>query len=367
MNILILNWRDPGHPLAGGAEISLFEHAKFWKKKGANVLWFSSSFKGAKKNDEVDGIKLLRCGSQYTVHLWALIYFIKGEFRNFKYIIDSFHFIPFFSPIYFRNRKIIALINEPAKNAWFENIFFPLSVIGYFLEPFFFVFYKNKSFITGSNSIKNELVKSYSIPSNNITVIEHGVSIPHIKKIAKEKKLTLIFLSRLSSDKGIDDAIRSLVFLKKNVIDVQLWIVGKAESENYLNKLKKLVKDLKLEKNVKFYGFISETKKFELLSRAWILIHPSVREGWGINVIEANSMYTPAVGYNVVGLRDSIQDNISGVLVDPNPQSLATKILYLYAHKNVYNKLAKGAFLWSKNFSWEKASKKSYDLLIEKQ
>lgn len=66
MKVLVLNWRDPKHPLAGGAEISLLHHVSYWKEKGYDVTWFASGFDKAKKQEMIDGIKIVRSGSHFT-------------------------------------------------------------------------------------------------------------------------------------------------------------------------------------------------------------------------------------------------------------------------------------------------------------
>ena len=142
MKVLIFNWRDIRHPLSGGAEISLFEHAKYWKNKGAKVIWFTSYFNGAKKEEEIKGIKIIRRGSRYTVHFLAFLYYISGKLRNPGIVVDCFHFLPFFTPLYIRKTKIIGLINEVAGKLWFSNIFIALALVGFLAEPFFIFLYK---------------------------------------------------------------------------------------------------------------------------------------------------------------------------------------------------------------------------------
>ena len=81
MNILILSWRDPKHPLAGGAEQSVWEHAKGWHDAGNRVTWFSSRFRGSVATENIDGIKIVRNGYQYLgVQVAAVSYY----FRNIK-------------------------------------------------------------------------------------------------------------------------------------------------------------------------------------------------------------------------------------------------------------------------------------------
>ena len=113
-------------------------------------------------------------GSHYTVHLLAAIYYRKQ--KNFDIIVDCFHFLPYFSPLYTNRHKIIALINEPAKNAWFKNILFPVSVIGYLIEPIFFKLYKNIPFITSAISIREEL-EDLNIMPEKIEKLEQEKSI----------------------------------------------------------------------------------------------------------------------------------------------------------------------------------------------
>ena len=115
---------------------------------------------------------------------------------------------------------------------------------------------------------------------------------------------------------------------------------------------------------LKYFNYVSESKKFELLKKAWILVHPSRKEGWGLNVIEAASQGTPTVGYDREGLRDSIVDGKTGLLTDSNPVSLANTIAELISNKNLYNKLSEGAADWAKKFSWKKSNEESWEILI---
>lgn len=363
MNIVILNWRDSRHPLAGGAEQSLLQHAKYWQSKGAHITWVVSSFPKAKKEEVINGMRIVRMGSHYTVHMRAFFYFKKYLEKETDIVIDCFHFIPYFSPFYVSKSKIIALINEPGKNAWFKNSFFPIHIIGYFFEQFFFIPYKKVQFITSADSIAGELV-TYGISQKNIHIIPHGITIVDKKLYKKENTPTVLFLSQLTEDKGIEDAIKAFALVKDVRKKVKFWIVGKEIHQEYGQSLRKLTEKLGIAKDIVFFGFVSEKKKWELLSKSWVLIHPSIREGWGLNILEANTSAIPAVGYNVTGLRDSIQDMKTGLLTKNNtPSDLASKIVLLLSNKKLYKRLSKNALLWSKRFAWEKAGKQSWQLI----
>lgn len=366
MNILILNWRDPEHPLAGGAEQMVFEHAKYWKRRGADVTWFASHFKKAKREEFIDGIKIIRRGSQYTVFIWAFFYYLMGKLGRVMLVVDCFHFIPYFTRFYIKNIPIVAILQEVAGKLWFENIFFPISKIGYIVEPFIIKSYRNIVFITGSKSAKSDLI-NLGFSKDKVHVINHGITRYKPRNDSKEDVKTLIFLGRVSKDKGIEDAINMLSVLTNHKMQVKLWVVGRPESSEYERKVKKLIKDKGLMGIVKLFGYVSFEEKFELLARSWALVHPSKKEGWGLNVIEANSVGVPAIGYKVCGLVDSIVDKQTGLLVQPDPISLSKGVELLISNPTLYSKMCRNAKQWSDKFNWDKSAQKSYKLILSLQ
>src|SRR5438105_1714009 len=97
--ILVLSWRDPRHPLAGGAEQVMHEHMKGWIAAGHTVTFFSSRFIGAKSEEDLDGVKIIRKGSQYlTCHIAAFFWYLFGKHEEFDLVVDEFHGWPFFTP-----------------------------------------------------------------------------------------------------------------------------------------------------------------------------------------------------------------------------------------------------------------------------
>lgn len=356
MRILILNWRDPRHPFAGGAEKSVLEHAKFWRKKGARITWFAASFEGASKEEVMDGIKIVRRGNHYTVHLYFIAYCLLGRFKDIDLVVDCFHFIPFFSPIFMKKYKKVAIVQERAGKLWFKNLMFPFSLVGYLMEPLFFHLYKNVQFITGSESAKNE-VAQMGIKEKNITVIHHGVD--RLKILGKkEKNPTVLYLGLLSKDKGFEDACEAVSLVKKQITNINFLIAGKEQKEGdynwYAGKVKKFAK---------YFGYVSEKQKFELLKKSWVLINPSEKEGWGLTVIEAATQGTPTIGYNVPGLRDSIRDGKTGLLSQKNPRALAKKIISLLENKVMLKEMSEKAYVWSRNFDWKKSTEQSWFLI----
>ncbi len=369
LNILIFSWRGPGHPNAGGAEIVTHEHAKGWIKVGYNVTLFTSTFKGAKSDETIDGVNIKRRSSQiFGVHFAAFKWYVFGKHPRYDLIVDQFHGIPFFTPLYARVKKL-ALIHEVTKevwrvNPWHKPFSYIPAVLGTIFEPLIFkLFYVDIPFMTVSDSTKKDLI-AWDIPSTNITVIHAGLIRPKIKKLPpKEKNKTIIYLGALAKDKGVEDALIVFSQLTQISPDWQFWVVGKADPR-YLNKLIIQVKHLNLDKKIKFWGFVTENKKFELLARAHILLNPSIREGWGLVVIEAASVGTPTIAFDVAGLQDSIVNGKTGILVKKYlVEDLTKAVVDLINDSGLYKSLAKNATAWSKNFYWEKASPESIKLI----
>lgn len=367
MNILVFSWRDPKHPLSGGAEQVMHEHMKGWVKSGHKVTLFSSSISGLAKKETLDGIEIIRDGYQYLgVQLKGFLYYLKNG-SKFDFIVDQFHGVPFFTPLFVRKPKL-AVIQEPATKVWFLNplprpLNWIIGLIGFLGEPFIFLFYRNIKFMTGSESAKKD-VQKFGIPAKNITVVPHGVVLPDKLKIFEKEKIpTITFLGILSKDKGIEDAIRSFSIIN-NVGDYQFWVIGKPETEEYGRKIKRMVSDLGFEKKVTFWGFVTQEKKFELLSKSHIMVNPSIHEGWGLVNIEANSVGTPVIAYNVSGSVDSISNEENGIICqENNPGGLAKEVIELMENKRRLDNLSKSAITWSKNFSWERSKKLSLNLL----
>jgi glycosyltransferase involved in cell wall biosynthesis len=337
MNILILNWRDIKNPSGGGAEILTHELAKGWKNKGHHVTQFSSCFYRSKKEDTLDGVKIIRRGHWWTVHLYAFFYYLRKK-NNYDIVIDEVHWFPFFAKLY-APKKTIALTCETATKL-FPRIFPP--VISYafqLLEKLYFLIYKTVPTMTISESTKKDLIKE-GVKKDLITVLPMGVTIPkNLKKYDKEKNPTFIYLARLNKQKGIYDVISAFAIINRATPNSKLWIVGTGE-KNFVDEAKSLVKKYGLEKNIKFFGFVDESKKFELLARAHILLVPSLHEGWGLTVPEASAVGTPSIVYNVAGLRDIARNTKSVVVLKNNsPSEMAASALEILNNNKLYKQL----------------------------
>lgn len=368
MKILIFNWRDIKNPASGGAEILTHEMAKYWVQWGNTVTMFTSRFPNCLDEETVDGIKIIRRGFadprtlSQSVYWQAYAHYKKYFQHKFDIVIDEIHGLPFFTPLYVKEKKI-AFICELGGVLW--NMFGPLyAFLGRLIEKMYiYLIYRNTFYITISPSTKEDLTR-HGVSENHITIIPMGITVPKkIKTYPKEKKPTIIFVARLTKAKGIEDAIHALQLIKEEIPDIRLWVIGRG-NEEYVLYIKKLVADLFLDKNIKFFGFVSEQKKFALMSQAHILLVPSIKEGWGLTVAEAGVVGTPAITYDSLGLRDVLQNNTLGVVTKENtPEQLAHETLQVLHNKKLYSHYVKKIIVFRKQIGWEHTAKFAFRLL----
>jgi glycosyltransferase involved in cell wall biosynthesis len=134
--------------------------------------------------------------------------------------------------------------------------------------------------------------------------------------------------------------------VKARIQDARLWIIGGGTREDFMKKRAEGLED------VTFCGRVSEHEKFSCLRKAHVLLVPSLREGFGINVIEAASAGCPAIGYNVPGLRDSIRDGETGYLVE-TPDEAAARVIELLNNEVLYQQMSYKCIEYVKDFVWE--------------
>jgi glycosyltransferase involved in cell wall biosynthesis len=339
MHILILSWRDIKNPFSGGAESVLHQLSRQLIKKGHKITLFTSSFPSAKNSEVFQGIRIIRRGNAWTVHLKAYFWYKKQAANSFDLIIDNFHAIPFFTPLYVKE-PTIGIIHEIARELWFAETFFPINFIGFLLERFFFLPYRKNHFIVASPSTKDDLI-NLGHPENKITIFLQSISIKPSKKIPKKASYPLLIcLSRLSPTKRFEHAIQAMKSINHQIPDTQLIIIG-AGKPQYVRKLKSMIQTLGLKKCIKLVGYVSEKDKEKLLKKSWLILGTSIREGWGLAITEAAACGTPSVAYKIPGFKDSIIHRKTGILVNTQkPQKLAKSAISLIKNKKFRRQLS---------------------------
>jgi glycosyltransferase involved in cell wall biosynthesis len=350
MRFLMLNWRDPENPISGGAERVSLAYLSGLVQRGHEVYWFANDFPGAKRESEISGIKIIRGGGK-----GSSIFKAKSWYRTqkkFDLVIDQHHGIPWYAP-WWCGTNCVAYIHEVLGPIWNSFYTWPLSSIGQLQERWTHRLYRNVPFWTPSNCTK-DLLHEHGV--KDVYVFYNGKDATPLNALEPkplQSPLQLIAVSRLAPNKRVDHAIHTLKILKQQGADVRLTVVGSGEVEN---DLKQLANDLGVADAVEFTGRLDEQQKDERLRSAHFLIHTSVREGWGLNVIEANAMGTPAIVYPVGGLVDSTLHNETGIVTrEESPESVARAVTEIMKSPEKYSQLRLNAWNRSKSLQWSQA------------
>jgi glycosyltransferase involved in cell wall biosynthesis len=355
LKILIFNWRDIKNPEAGGAEIYIHEVAKRLVKKGNEITLFSAKFKNATDEEEIDGIKVVRRGNKSTVYLRARTFF-KEMNSKVDLVIDSINTIPFFTPLYVRDKPKIAIIFQLTGQVFYKVLPKPLAYIAKNAEPFLYkMLYRKVQSIVLSQSVKDELV-SIGLSESNIEVAEPGIDLNFYTPGEKTEYPSVLYLNRIVPYKNVDDLIRAFRIVTNTVPNSKLLIVG-CRGTKYEDYLKKLVCELNLSDSVEFYPFVTGEKKRDFLQKAWVHVLPSTKEGWGISVTEAAACGTPTIAYDVIGLKDSVRHNVTGFLVPyKDINTLAKKIIDLLFYEELRRKMSTKAHEAALKFTWDRTT-----------
>jgi len=344
----MLNWRDPGHPKAGGAELVTLRILENLAASGRwDISWFSGAYPSGAAEERINGIHFIRAGSALSVRWEALRRY--GGNNNFDIVVDQTNTLPFFTPLYSKV-PVILFMHQVAKEVWWYEAPPVLGLIGYLAEPVMLAAYRNLPFITVS--------KSSALSMRNIGLRGPAFIIPEaVDEVADDDILEtksdsdILVMGRVSPSKRIEESIRAIALLKELNWNGLLFIAGAGE-RSYLQKLKRLADSLGVTDRIIFCGRIDTITRRNLMQRARVLWMTSVREGWGLVVSEAARHFVPAVVYDVPGLRDSVIDGSTGFVVECKPLALAHATAKLFENRDGWRKLAISAHEFSCRLSW---------------
>jgi glycosyltransferase involved in cell wall biosynthesis len=233
--------------------------------------------------------------------------------------------------------------------------------IGRIQEQWTHWLYRRTPFWTACQETQ-DMLRAHGI--QKVKRIPYGVytrALPSLVNKPLNSPIRLIVVSRLAPNKRIDHAIQTVRCLKDRQIDAKLRIIGTGDS---VPELKQCVNQLGLNDHVEFAGFLNEEQKDQSLQEAHLLLHTSVREGWGLNVIEANAMGTPSAVYPVAGLTESTLHDVTGrVSKQETPESLADEIQCMINNPDTYQQYRIKAWNRAKEFHWDAILPKACDWL----
>jgi glycosyltransferase involved in cell wall biosynthesis len=348
MRFLMLNWRDPTNPLSGGAERVTEGYLAALAARGHEVHWYANHYPGATPTETRQGIQVRRGGGIGTSVLEARKWY-RGQPR-FDLVVDQHHGIPWYAP-WWCGTRCVAYVHEVLGPIWGTFYRRPWSDLGRLQERWTHWLYREVLFWTGCESTRDALLRN---GVRQVAIIRYGVATQPLHELeAKPLALPvrLAAVARLAPNKRVDHCLQTLAVLRRLGVAAHLTIVGTGGVES---QLRRQATQLGLGDSVIFTGSLSEADKDLELRRAHLLLHTSVREGWGLNVIEANAMGTPAVVYPVAGLVESTLHDQTGLVCErETPEALAARIVELLSDEPRYQRYRRAAWERAKTLHWD--------------
>ncbi|MFC4472671.1 glycosyltransferase family 4 protein [Streptomyces xiangluensis] len=372
-DVLFLNWRDPMHPQAGGAEVYCYEIARRFSEAGAGVTLLTAQHPGSAPATVSQGIRILRGGGTFGVY-WAAARHLVRHRHAYDAVIDFQNGIPFFSPLFTpRWTADICVIHHIHQHQFDVRFRWPFNMVGRVLEKYLSRrVYRGRPVVVVSPSTLEGTRRDLGF-SNPIHIVPNGRPEPVVSdrtgtaetdRPPRADMPTITVVSRLVRQKRVDLLIQAVPELLRRMPDLHVDICGDGDE---LAHLRDLSVRLGVAGSVEFHGYVSERRKRELLARAWLTVVPSVAEGWGLTVIEANAVGTPAVAYNVPGLRDAVQHGRTGWLL-PEDRELGDGVLEALGQlfdDSARDRMADHCRDWSTKFSWDESAERLAAVVVE--
>ncbi|WP_120298916.1 glycosyltransferase family 4 protein [Gordonia phthalatica] len=320
-DVLLLCWRDTGHPQGGGSERYLERVGAELAERGSRVTLLTARYPGAPRKQMRDGVRVLRAGTRLSVYPRALATLVaarlgRGRLAGYRpdVVVDTQNGVPFFARLVVTAPTVV-LVHHCHREQW--PVAGPiLSRVGWFVESKLSPWvHRRDRYVTVSEPSAVELA-ALGVDHERITVVRGGIDPVPDGVIAAElgDGLRLVAVSRLVPHKQIEDALTVVARLSAVGIDVHLDVVGDGW---WSAQLHEAAADHGVVDRVTFHGHVSDRRKHEILAGADLHLMPSRKEGWGLAVIEAAQHGVPTLGYrSSAGLTDSVVDGVTGVLVD---------------------------------------------------
>jgi glycosyltransferase involved in cell wall biosynthesis len=359
-SVLLLCWRDTGHPQGGGSEAYLQRIGAQLAESGIRVTLRTARYPGAKRREVVDGVLVNRGGGPYSVYIWAGLAMVLarvglGPLRKARpdVVIDTQNGIPFLARLAY-GRRVAVLVHHCHREQW-PVAGSRIGRFGWFVESRLSPrLHRRNQYITVSLPSARDLT-GLGVNPEHIAVVRNGLdeAPAHTLSLPRSASPRVAVLSRLVPHKQIEDALDAIAVLRPRMPDLHLDILGGGWWEQ---RLVEHAAALGISDAVTFHGHVDDDIKHHVLQRCWVHVLPSRKEGWGLAVVEAGQHCVPTIGYRGSGgLTDSIVDGVTGLLVDDH-QGLVDGLDRLLSDHVLREQLGAKAQARSGEFSWRQSA-----------
>lgn len=353
LRVLVVNWQDRMNPRAGGAEEHLHQVFGRLAAAGHEVVLLCSNWRGGESAASVDGMQVHRVGGRYSFNFAAPL-FARRRLRNaFDVVVEDLNKVPMFAPQWARASRAVLLVHHLFGLTAFREVNPFLAAATWLCERTIPWAYRRLPCVVVSESTRQDLTRR-GLDGSRIAVVPNGVGLTELWP-ARERypEPTAIFLGRLQRYKGVDLILRALAALCDRGADLRLIVAGRGRDRP---RLERLARRLGVADRVRFPGFVSAPEKREMLSRSWVHVLTSPKEGWGISSVEASACGTPTVASDSPGLRDTVRHGETGILVPHGDVGALARAIAETLDPERRDRLGRAARRMAEQYTWDKAA-----------
>ncbi len=353
MRILVVNWNDRENPAAGGAELHLHEIFGRIASNGHRVDLLASGWKGSAPRAFLDGIDVHRVGTRYSFQFNARRYFRERLLGNrYDVLVEDLNKIPLYTPRW-NGPPVVGLVHHLFGRTIFSEAPLHMAASVWLAERGIPFVYGGLPFEAVSESTADDLV-ARGIPRKSIRVIHNGIDTGFFTPSpdARSPDPVFAYVGRLKRYKGVDLVLQAFATLDRTGATLEIAGTG-----DYRDHLEKLARTLGISSRVRFLGYVSEEEKRDLLRRAWASVYASPKEGWGLTNLETQACGTAVVASDSPGLRESIIDGETGILVPHgNTVALASALARIADSPGKANALGIAGRRFAERFTWDRSA-----------
>ncbi|TDC46304.1 glycosyltransferase family 1 protein [Jiangella ureilytica] len=361
LKVVLLNWRDTGHPEGGGSERYVENVAAGLAAAGHEVTFFCAAYPGAPKVERRDGYRIVRRGGKFSVYAHAVRMLASGALGRPDVVVDVQNGIPFWSRLAVRC-PVVVLVHHVHREQW-GVVYGPASArLGWWLESWLAPrVYRRSRYVTVSDITKTELT-ALGVGPERVDVVHNGTAPAPATTTQRAGSPRICVLGRLVPHKRVEHALRVAARLRPSRPGLRVSVIGDGW---WSRQLTDEAKRLGVDDITDFLGFVDEKAKHEELARSWLMLAPSVKEGWGLTVVEAAQHEVPTIGYRSAGgLAESIVDGTTGLLAD-DLDGLTAATDELLSDEVRRRALGRAAAARAATFTWEQTVR-SWDALLRR-
>lgn len=329
MRVLLLNKRAPFE--GRGAEQVIWRIGKQFARAGNRVRFFCPTPTDDNAIPDVEGVDFTFVDTAESPTRGMIEFFLRGPwhyrdaYRAFEpdVVYDNPSPFPFHAAHVVGDAPVVNKVHAVYRSYAFDCKDHPLVKLGTIAGENSYRLFRGEHFITNSESTATRLRSLVDTAANELVANPIGIDAEAFEWVVPETSKQVVTVSKLSPRKRIGDLLQAWSTVERRHPDATLTIGGSGPLEDDLQALRdRLGLD-----TVRFEGFVSESRKHELLRQSAVFAAPTLYEGFGLSVLEAMASGCAVATSDTWGVKDFVEHGVNGVMAPPKSPNAFAEVL----------------------------------------